>query len=174
MLHEMPNIGNPKLANLMQMTPKLGPLPPPLTEDMARRLVLAETVSQKTANGTITPDLIKAEEKAAFYLEAGLLGIDPDEMAHLLAKGHTEEEVVRDYCKAVIDNENEEGVNNATAGSTDQKRGTSLIWGTQPTSKKVKLGQWPAENVPSSRTATSRRIHDALVSIGALPDEVTT
>mmetsp|Transcript_25249 Transcript_25249/g.35604 ORF Transcript_25249/g.35604 Transcript_25249/m.35604 type:complete len:652 (+) Transcript_25249:309-2264(+) len=174
----MPTMGNPKLANLMQMAPKLGPLPPPLTEDMARRLVLAETVSQKTANGTVTPDLIKAEEKAALYLEAGLLGIDPDELAGFLAKGHTEEEIVRDYCNAVIDNEQDEDSvgNNGMTGSTDQKRGASLIWGnsTNGKPKKVKLGQWPADGIPISRTTTGRRIHDAMVSIGALPNEVKT
>lgn len=67
---------------------------PLLPHDCSRRLVLAEVVAQKTVNGTITEDMKAEEYRISLYMDAGLLNIDPKDIARSLAKGETESDVV--------------------------------------------------------------------------------
>ena len=68
----------------------------PLSNDLAHRLVLAETIAQRTLNGSVTEELTAEEKRMGLYLDAGLLGIDLGEMAERLSRGQTEESVVED------------------------------------------------------------------------------
>ena len=73
-----------------------------LPHDCARRLALAEAVAQKTVNGTL-PDNLKVEEyRVSLYLDAGLLGIDPSNIARSLANGQTESEIVEQSYKKLL------------------------------------------------------------------------
>jgi hypothetical protein len=73
-----------------------------LPHDCARRLALAEAVAQKTVNGTL-PDYLKAEEfRVSLYLDAGLLGIDPADIARSLAHGQTESDIVEESYKKLL------------------------------------------------------------------------
>ncbi len=67
-----------------------------LAHDCARRLMLAETIAQETARGTIT-ELLKAEEyRISLYLDAGLFNIDPVDIARCLASGKSESDIVEE------------------------------------------------------------------------------
>lgn len=68
-----------------------------LSHDTARRLVLAETVAQKTVNGTITDELKDEEYRVSLYLDAGLLGIKREDMAEMINKGRCESDIVQHY-----------------------------------------------------------------------------
>lgn len=68
----------------------------PLSNDLAHRLVIAETVAQRTLNGSVTEELMAEEKRMGLYLDAGLLGIDLGEMAERLSKGQKEESIVED------------------------------------------------------------------------------
>lgn len=73
-----------------------------LPHDCARRLALAEAVAQKTVNGTL-PDNLKAEDyRLSLYLDAGLLGIDPADIARSLAHGQTESDIVEESYKKLL------------------------------------------------------------------------
>lgn len=71
------------------------------SHDCKRRLMLAETVAQETARGTIS-ELLKAEEyRISLYMDAGLLNIDPSEISRYLANGKTESDVVEGAYKKI-------------------------------------------------------------------------
>jgi len=195
------------------------PQPPPLTEDMALRLVFAETVSQKTANGTITADMMVAERNSGLYLDAGLIGIDPDKMAQYLAEGQTEKQIVEHHYKMAEETakknhrenhvgkekeeskeegeddaknddleetkeeeeakdkeetkqdadktESKENDNINDKKSSSNKRPASPSADSEQRPKKAKLKAWLPD--PSRhQSQTEKRIHDALLCIGAI------
>jgi hypothetical protein len=67
------------------------------SKDLVERLVSAETMAQRTVQGTVT-DALKAEEKRkGLYLDAGLLGIDLREMMERRKGGQSEESIIEEY-----------------------------------------------------------------------------
>jgi hypothetical protein len=125
---------------------KDAPSGPPLPHDCARRLVLAETVAQKTVNGTITDELRAEEFRISLYLDAGLLDIDPADIARSLARGQTESDLVEESYEKLV---------------KKAKRDELL-----PSCRK-------APNTTGALAAlgalTKIGIHDALLAIGAAP-----
>lgn len=74
------------------------------SHDCTRRLMLAETVAQETARGTIT-EMLKAEEyRISLYLDAGLFNIDPGDMARYLASGKSESDIVEEAYNRLANN----------------------------------------------------------------------
>jgi hypothetical protein len=69
----------------------------PLSNDLAHRLVFAETLAQRTLNGSVTEQLKAEAKRMDLYLDAGLLGIDLGEMAERLSRSEAEASIVEDY-----------------------------------------------------------------------------
>jgi len=68
-----------------------------LPNDLVNRLVLAETLAQRTVQGTVTEAMKAEEERMGLYLDAGLLGIDLGEIAEKRARGQSEDSIVEEY-----------------------------------------------------------------------------
>lgn len=68
-----------------------------LSRDLIERLVLAETLAQRTVRCTVTETLKAKEKRMGLYLDAGLLGINLGEMAENRIRGQSEESVVEEY-----------------------------------------------------------------------------
>jgi hypothetical protein len=60
----------------------------PLAQDIKQRLLLAEWASQKVSEQASMEEVKKVDKAAALYREAGLLGMDPDQISQQLANGH--------------------------------------------------------------------------------------
>jgi len=60
----------------------------PLTQEIKQKLLLAERASQKASEQDSTKEVKKSDKAAALYCEAGILGIDPDQISQQLANGH--------------------------------------------------------------------------------------
>lgn len=131
---------------------KDAPTAAPLPHDCARRLVLAETVAQKTVNGTITDELKSEEYRIGLYMDAGLLGILPSELVVALTQGRTESEVVEEkYEQALL----------LVGNNNNNKRKRDEILP-------------PCRRVPKTKGAlealgalTMRGIDEALIAVGA-------
>lgn len=67
-----------------------------LSDDVAHRLILAETIAQRTLSGSVSEPLKAQEKRMNLYLDAGLLGIDLEGMSEWLQRGETEEFIVED------------------------------------------------------------------------------
>ena len=131
----------------------------PLSQDTVRRLGLAEAVAQKTANGTITAELQEAEQRVNLYLDAGLLGIPPEEMARQMVQGRTEQEIVEQYYKKI-----QEGTDRAPRGSS---RGKRKIPGRDVGVEHTKRVKVDSAALAGVATLTEKSIQEALVAIGA-------
>ena len=57
----------------------------------------AETMAQRTVLGTVTNELKAQEKRMGLYLDAGLLGIDYDEMTERRKGGQSEESILEEY-----------------------------------------------------------------------------
>lgn len=68
-----------------------------LKDDLVHRLVLAETLAQRTVQGTVTEAMKVQEKRLGLYVDAGLLGIDLGVMAEKRARGQMEESIVEEY-----------------------------------------------------------------------------
>jgi len=64
--------------------------------DCIRRLDLAETMAQRTVNGTITEQQKDEEYRISLYMDAGLLGISPSQLVQALSNGKTESDLVEE------------------------------------------------------------------------------
>lgn len=67
------------------------------SEDLVERLVFAETMAQRTVQGTVTNALKAEEKRMSLYLDAGLLGIDYDEMMERRKSGQSEECILEEH-----------------------------------------------------------------------------
>lgn len=67
------------------------------SKDLVERLVCAETMAQRTVLGTVTNELKAQEKRMGLYLDAGLLGIDHDEMTEKRKGGQLEESILEEY-----------------------------------------------------------------------------
>lgn len=68
-----------------------------LPDDLVNRLVLAETLAQRTVQGAVTQVMKREEKRTGLYLDAGLLGIDLGELAAKRAGGQSEQSII-DEC----------------------------------------------------------------------------
>jgi hypothetical protein len=123
-----------------------------LSDDLAHRLVLAETMAQRTLNGSVTEELRAEEKRMNLYLDAGLLGIDLGEMSERIAKGETEESIVQDGFSLL---------KLKGRKPSEKRQGATLA----TPAKKQKLAA-PAA-VKGGFTFQDKAIQDALVAIGA-------
>eukprot|EP00542_Grammatophora_oceanica_P014731 CAMPEP_0194028370 /NCGR_PEP_ID=MMETSP0009_2-20130614/2355_1 /TAXON_ID=210454 /ORGANISM="Grammatophora oceanica, Strain CCMP 410" /LENGTH=220 /DNA_ID=CAMNT_0038667741 /DNA_START=22 /DNA_END=684 /DNA_ORIENTATION=- len=90
----------------------------PLSHEATRRLILAETVAQKTVNNSVSRVLKAEEYRVHMYLDCGLLGIKPAEIRKSVMHGGTEENLVKKSYKRLKSNvrgSEDDGV--ITAGS---------------------------------------------------------
>ena len=172
-----------------------GPLPPPLSEDAERRLVLSEWVARMTAEGisvgstTIPPDvktvaLFERDRDAASYHEAGLLGMDPDGITDKLREGTNIGDIVTEYKKrlresAVGSQKEGKGQGRYCDDPYRAKRETQETNQDSPmqvlgknirkskTKKRQRLPQWMLLGDKGKGSETRKKIDDALYSIGA-------
>lgn len=131
---------------------------PPLSHDNARRLVLAETIAQKTVNRTITGELKATEKRVSLYLDAGLLGIAPNDMARHMVEGYTEAEIVEHYYKKSKGDK---------TSSLDGKRMTPEEADDDGDNYSNKRPRVSPESLAGVATLTEKSIQDALIAIGA-------
>jgi len=86
--HESPALSGKK----QDLSPGASSLP----IDYIRRLDLAEAMAQRTMNGTITEEQKNEEYRISLYLDAGLLGISPSDLAKGISEGKTESDIVEE------------------------------------------------------------------------------
>lgn len=137
----------PKKSIAKTLKPSLSPL----SDDLAHRLVLAETMAQRTLNGSVTEELKAEEKRLNLYLDAGLLGIDLSEIFERIAKGETEESVVQDGFNLL----------KLKGRKPSEKRRSATL---STPAKKRKLAAAPVEG---GLTFQDKAVQDALVAIGA-------
>lgn len=118
------------------------------------RLVFAETLAQRTVQGTVTEEMKAEEKRMGLYLDAGLLGIDLGEVAAKRAMGQTEEEIV------------EEAYNRLKL-KRDKENGGTENASSEPARKKSKRDARNGETTTGNANK-SKDIEDALVAVGAL------
>lgn len=145
-------------------TKRDGPLVKPLGQDISRRLVLAEAVAQKTVNGMITDELKEEEYRTSLYLDAGLIGIKPDEISKLTMEGKTEFQIV-EKCYSQL--------KNSIAPAGDDVLEQRKRKATQSIIQKAKVPKFPElgpNEEPLNTTACTLKqqaIAEALLAIGA-------
>lgn len=122
-----------------------------LSNDHVQRLVFAETLAQRTAQGTATDEMKAEEQRMGLYLDAGLLGMDLKEIARKRAMGQTEQSIIDECYERLKLKRDKENDNNARSRSAWKRR-------------KLSAGQTNGTN----DNAKSKDVEDALVAIGAM------
>uniref|UniRef100_A0A6U6G102 DUF6824 domain-containing protein n=2 Tax=Odontella aurita TaxID=265563 RepID=A0A6U6G102_9STRA len=159
-----------------------GPPPPPdappLTEDVEKRLAQAERLAQTTAargsgggssaRGKSSPggdrdNVVAADREAAACHEAGMLGMDPDDLADGLAEGRTVGEMVEEYRVNLLRlSTSVVPLSSANGGSNKDKKPKRMAEWVLP-----KGGGIDGQSKKKRKSVTRMKIEAALSSIGA-------
>ena len=134
----------------------------PLSNDVTRRLALAEAVAQKTVNGMITDELKEEEYRTSLYLDAGVMGINPEDISKLTREGKTEFQII-ERCYSQL----KDSIAPADHLEMRKRKVTQIII------EKAKVPKFPAlgpnEDPLKTTSCTLKQgtINDALLAIGA-------
>mmetsp|Transcript_30210 Transcript_30210/g.46254 ORF Transcript_30210/g.46254 Transcript_30210/m.46254 type:complete len:577 (+) Transcript_30210:183-1913(+) len=153
-------------------------LPEP-SEDLKKKLALSEVVARTVAEGTATVELMADDERAALYLEAGILGLDHNAMADEVANGTPEKSIVGKFLDDLnnnIANNNMQEEHNADVVAAaaaavvmgEEQRGIKRENGDLQSGAKKLIKVVDPERFKDQDTPVTSRVVAALEAIGAL------